>query len=360
MKATLRNRPVAGGKLSLYLDIYPPAPHPETGKFTRKYALGMTILEKPRTAAEREANKATLALATSVQAKIQLKLQAQEFGFLVREKQVLLAPLMEAEATRARTNAYQYTRALELLQEAYGEGVTIQSMTSARLREFRTLLLERYSTNSAAVYFVKLRQVLRKAHDEGLLASNPLKSVENIPIKPGPIIYLDQDEIMALIKTECKNPDLKKAFLLSIETGLRRCDVEIITGEAIHMTDEGPEVRITQKKTGRTLTIPITIEMYRYLGLPKEGRLFRHVASGAYNGELARWTKAAGINKPITFHTARHTCATQLIAHDVHLRTTQDILGHKNIRSTLIYAHVIDKSKREAIEKKKIIGTGME
>lgn len=356
MKATLRKRPVAGGKLGLYLDIYPPAPHPETGKLTRKFTLGMSILSKPKSAAERESNKATLSLAASIQAKIQLKLQAQDFGFLVREKQVPLATYMEREATAARSNAYQYSRMLELIQEAYGANVTLQSMTPARLREIRAMLLERYSNNTAATYFIKLRKVIRRAHDEGILAVNPLKNVETIPIKPGPVVYLDQDEIQALIRTECKNPDLKKAFLLSIETGLRRCDIENLTGEAFTMTADGPELTITQQKTGANLTIPITGEMYNYLGLPKVGRLFKHVASGAYNGALAKWVKAAGIPRRITFHAGRHTCGTQLIAHDVHLRTVQDLLGHKNIRSTLIYTHVIDKSKREAIERKKIVG----
>ncbi|NTW17705.1 MAG: tyrosine-type recombinase/integrase [Syntrophaceae bacterium] len=360
MKATLRKRPAANGRQALYLDIYPPAPHPVSGRMTRKHALGISVIAKPRSAQERAATKASMALAQSIQAKIQLRLQAQDYGFLIHEQQTPLAPYFREIAKKALTNKRLYTRSLALVQEYYGMEVTMQSMTPKVLNEFRAKLLKRYANNAAAAYYSKLLQVLKNAHEEGLLINDPLKNVERIRLTQGEIVYLEAEEINALIETECESEDLKKAFLLSCETGLRRCDAEKLEGENFTITADGPELRITQKKTKTLLTIPITWELHQYLGLPRKGRLFRGVHQRAYDGTLTRWIERAGITKKITYHKSRHTCGTQLIANDVNLKTTQELLGHKSISSTMIYAHVVDKKKREAIERKKIVGTKKE
>jgi site-specific recombinase XerD len=57
----------------------------------------------------------------------------------------------------------------------------------------------------------------------------------------------------------------------------------------------------------------------------------------------------AGINKSITFHSARHTFAVTLITHNVDIFTVSKLLGHRNLKTTQIYAKVIDKRKAEAV-----------
>ena len=67
--------------------------------------------------------------------------------------------------------------------------------------------------------------------------------------------------------------------------------------------------------------------------------------------QLNRWCAKAGINKKIAFHTARHTFATMLLTLDVDLYTVSKLLGHKDIKTTQIYAKIIDKKKRDAVNK---------
>jgi Site-specific recombinase XerD len=67
--------------------------------------------------------------------------------------------------------------------------------------------------------------------------------------------------------------------------------------------------------------------------------------------QLNRWCAKAGINKKISFHTARHTFATMLLTLDVDLYTVSKLLGHKDIKTTQIYAKIIDKKKRDAVNK---------
>ncbi len=63
------------------------------------------------------------------------------------------------------------------------------------------------------------------------------------------------------------------------------------------------------------------------------------------------WIMKAGITKHITFHCARHTYATLLLTYGVDIFTLSKLLGHKNIKNTQIYAKIIDRKKREAVDK---------
>lgn len=64
---------------------------------------------------------------------------------------------------------------------------------------------------------------------------------------------------------------------------------------------------------------------------------------------LDRWAKKASIEKHVTFHMSRHTCATLLLYYGADLYTVSKILGHTSIKTTQIYAKVADEMKRKAV-----------
>ena len=84
-KVTLRQKAISKGRNTLYLDIYPPIPHPETWILTRKYYLKMYVYAKPSTGLEREYNKATMGLAEYIRAKRQIDVQYFRFNFLLKD-----------------------------------------------------------------------------------------------------------------------------------------------------------------------------------------------------------------------------------------------------------------------------------
>jgi site-specific recombinase XerD len=65
---------------------------------------------------------------------------------------------------------------------------------------------------------------------------------------------------------------------------------------------------------------------------------------------LYKLLDAAKISKKITFHCARHTYAVMLLANGANLMTVKELLGHRDIKSTQIYAKVIDDSKVAAVD----------
>ena len=67
------------------------------------------------------------------------------------------------------------------------------------------------------------------------------------------------------------------------------------------------------------------------------------------NVVLKTWAQNSGINKTITFHTARHTFATMMLTLGADLYTTSKLLGHTQVKTTQIYAKIVDKKKDEAV-----------
>ena len=69
------------------------------------------------------------------------------------------------------------------------------------------------------------------------------------------------------------------------------------------------------------------------------------------NVALVQWMLKAGITKAITFHSARHTFATLQLTLGTDIYTVSKLLGHSELKTTQIYAKIIDQKKLEAVNR---------
>jgi site-specific recombinase XerD len=83
--------------------------------------------------------------------------------------------------------------------------------------------------------------------------------------------------------------------------------------------------------------------------------VFEDLKYSAYHNKLLfQWIGAAGITKDITFHCFRHTFATLQLYNGTDLYTVSKMLGHKDLKTTQVYAKIVDATKRTAVDKIKL------
>ena len=207
---------------------------------------------------------------------------------------------------------------------------------------FRHFLLDKFSGKSPADYFGAFKRVLRSATKQGYYRINP---ADDIRSKRNPSQrmkgFLEADEYLQLIETPMTNDQVRDAFICCCFTGLRWCDICRLTWADIQ--ENKLSTRIIQKKTGKPVDIhlhPIVREIFkqRFDKRPvfKPGDLSSKVfslptANGA-NKALKKWSQDAGLDKPITWHSARLSFSILLQDAQVDTATVALLLGHSSSR----------------------------
>ncbi|WP_276499501.1 site-specific integrase [Pontibacter litorisediminis] len=377
-KVTLRRKPMSKGRHTLYLDYYPPIPHPDTGKLTRREFLRLYVFDKPRNQLDKHHNRETLTLAEHIRAKRQLDVQSMRYGFLssARRNTTLIDYYKEQVSKRSGSNSGNWQSSLFYLEEFFPENLRLSELTVAACNDYKNYLLHAksqrkikkvnnsqcsaktakvISSNTALSYFNKLKATLRQAYKEDLLATDLNAKIASIKPVETKREYLTLEELQALYNTECSLPVLKRAAIFSALTGLRFSDIKQLTwGQIQHSQAEGHYLQFRQQKTKGVEKLPISEQAFRLLGEREDPTavVFNGLAYSAYNNDILRsWVKAAGIAKYITFHCFRHTYATLQLAHGTDIYTVSKLLGHRELKTTQIYAKVVDRSKREAADR---------
>ncbi|GAB3969551.1 site-specific integrase [Spirosoma terrae] len=369
IKVKLRKKPITDGRTSLYLDYYPAIPHPDTGKSTRREFLGMYLFNRPKTPADKQQNSETLALAETIRAKRQIEVQSGAYGFLSKKIQntCFVAYCESLTTSRTGSNKEGWESALHYLRDFTGGSLKLSDLTLKKCRDFRAYMItapsqrtgEPLATNSAVGYFNKFKAALKQAYKDGLISTDLGSRVEAIKTQETHREYLTLEELQLLAKTDLPQlPVLKQAALFSALTGLRYSDIESLTWNQIrHDKNNGYYIHFTQRKTKGTEVLPISEQAVGLLGdrLGDSQLILPGLTYSAYwNKVLKQWVKEAGITKPITFHSFRHTYATLQLSLGTDIYTVSKMLGHRELKTTQIYAKIIDQSKREAADKIKL------
>ncbi|WCT11008.1 site-specific integrase [Mucilaginibacter jinjuensis] len=182
--------------------------------------------------------------------------------------------------------------------------------------------------------------------------------------------YLTSEELRELAEKNLSKKRLHVArdlFLFSCYTGLSYADtVKLTKSDIVKGEDGGTWIQTHRMKNNNRVRIPLLapalelINHYKdYPRLKDDEAILPKLSNQKANAYLKEITKALGWNKYLTYHCARHTFATTVtLTNGVPIETVGQMLGHKSIRSTQIYARVTDTkvSKDMRVLKKKYAG----
>jgi|GEM_PF-1112941 len=227
-----------------------------------------------------------------------------------------------------------------------GEGLKLTAVTEKDIKQWIDSMT--LTDTTRANYLRSVKYVLKQAVKAKLISASP---AENLHIKTPESRrgFLTMEEIQKIADVNFDRPAVQDAFLFSCFTGLRRADVLALRWSNI----DNDYLSFTQEKTGQAERMKLATSALEIVNRQDRAndRVFNLPSRKIFFCEVKRLIAEAGIGKKATFHWARHTFATQLIANGSELLTVQKLMGHKDIRSTLVYAKLVDKLKDEAIDR---------
>ena len=377
IKVTLRKKTISKGRESLYLDFYPEVPHPDTGALTRREFLKLYVVAKPKTPLQRRSQKETLQLAEAIRQKRANRVNKPEI-YTEAEKEKLrqkelgerdfISYFKQLANKRYGSNYNNWTSTYKHLNRFANGILKFKDLDERILERFKDYLLKTIAQNSAASYFNKVKATLRQAQRDGILQTDLNAKVSPINQVETRREHLTIDELNELVQTPCGNDVLKRAALFSTLTGLRFSDIEKLKwSEVEHVEGQGYFLNFSQQKTKAVEILPISKQAVSLMGRRLEDQAFsgvslmgRRLEDKAFSGlkysawenkQLFQWIRAAGITKEITFHCFRHTFATLQLFNGTDIFTVSKMLGHKDLKTTQVYAKVVDLTKRKASEK---------
>ena len=252
------------------------------------------------------------------------------------------------------------------------------ALTPQWIKEFTNYLLKSVSNNTARCYLMDMFTALEDAVRQDIIPFNAFRKIEKHERIRQQNVFRQAftlEQLQQLADTPCDiHPQIKQAYLFSCFTGLRWSDVNKLRWSEVivKQIDDNEEyfIYFEQKKTEGIEYLPVAdqaVDIIKQRKMEaeednnknsyvfpcvKEFDSKNQLMYKIVNRALKKWAKEAELDVKLTFHTGRHTFATNVLENcpDGDLWTVSKLLGHKNINSTQIYAHVRDKKKSAAVK----------
>ena len=255
---------------------------------------------------------------------------------------------------------------ITVLQE-FRPGLDFKDITYTFLKDFEVYLREKGNgINTVAKHLRQLRTLVNEAINQGYIHADayPFRKFK-IKQEKGRHEFLTPDELKKLENLEVHDLKLRHvldAFLFCCYVGLRFSDFCQLTPSNFIRVNGKRWLHFKSIKTGIELRLPLHLLFEGKALAILDRNCITEFASLGSNSEvnkaLSVITSMARIKKHVTYHTARHTCATLLIHQGVPITTVQRLLGHTSVKTTEIYSEILSSTivrGLKAVKRKRVV-----
>lgn len=339
----------------------------------RKENLNLYLISKPSTPIEREHNRRTLLLAKEIRQEREQELLENKSGYrLKKDRQIDFLDYFQAYIDKytkkdIRMLKIAFNRFKDFLAatpeyKKFENGIKPEQLDKDMMVAFTEYLQSRGVGEGPKSIYQRFKKIINSAVEHNVMEKNPCKGVvikvDNKVLRKD---VLSEEECLQLIATHYnnENPNIRRAFIMCLWSGLRFCDVKDLTFANVDYSNK--LLKFEQNKTkGHSANSGVVIQLndglMRLIGKPsasqnKDSLIFPLPTYEACSRAIKRWVKRAGIDKHISWHCARHSFAVNLLSKgDVNIKTISSLLGHSSLQHTEKYTRAIDRLKKEAID----------
>lgn len=256
---------------------------------------------------------------------------------------------------RAANTYYQYCNTYKILGGFMKEKYRLSDMPIKQVDEnfiedfdmyMRTV--SRFKPRTILGHVNRLKCVMMTAVFRGIIPFSPFKGYK--AQKPEfRQMYLTEEELAKFAGMTYDTPNrnfTRDMFLFSCWTGICYCDMRGLTEANIVKAEDGSLwIHTERQKTGtpecvRLMELPLAI-IEKYRGMDRNGRLLPMLTKESMNIHLKKMSVMCGINRPLSFHQARHTFGSIIcLSQGIPIETVSKIMGHRHITTTQRYAKV--------------------
>ena len=285
---------------------------------------------------------------------IELKQAKGDYLGVYEVKKILFTDCLEEYLAWARVNKAPNTYVMnrfygDRLREAFTGHLS--ALTAKQVEDYKVKRRAVVSPATVNRELALLKHMCTKAVEWSYLKANPMRSVRLLKEPPGRLRYLIWAEMGSLV--EACPPHLRTIVVTAMHTGMRKSEILGLKWQDIDFGAKTITVHLTKNNEPRV--IPMNQTIYDELhNLPRPLHtpyVFCHENGERYD-EVKRSFKSACRKAGITdlrFHDLRHTFASHLAMNGINLKTVQYLLGHKDIRMTLRYAHLSGEHLQAAV-----------
>jgi len=335
----------------------------------RKENLSLYLLDKPRTAIERQQNKETLELAMKIRAEREQEFKESMLGYRLRkDRNVNFLDYFQScidNYTKKDLRMMQIalSRFKDFLKEKYpmyASNVRAEHLNKEMMMAFVEYLQNRSVGEGAKSIYQRFKKVIKSAIEHDVMIKNPCDGVQckvDDQILRKDVLSLDEIQTLINCHYDYENPDVRRAFIFCLYCGLRFCDVKDLTFRNVDYSNR--LLKFEQSKTkghsaSSGVVIPLNDGLLSLIGNPPEDAnldspVFPLPSYESCCKSLRRWVKRAGINKHISWHCARHSFAVNILNNGANIKTVASLLGHSGLKHTEKCTRAVDKLKEDAI-----------